>query len=247
MGAVKTLGQYDSIIVTLLYIVRLRLVIERITIRHSTNVKAVLPVFMVNRIAKANISIWRIQAGAIRRLTLAIAPLVIILLGCQDANNVSQDNWKVYRNPRYDFEFPYPSNWVAFPMPDNRDGQAFRDPNNPNSEIRGWAANNLSAMVIPPASRVLHHGQNALKVEASLLDSTEPTPLKSQEENFTTDQGLTGNLKVEIGSDTSVMTLTLSQGKILYNWQGQCESEDFAAYYRSFYYIARQYRLPPLK
>lgn len=202
---------------------------------------------MVNCIAKANISIWRIQAGAIRRLALAIAPLVIILSGCQDANRVSQNNWKVYRNPRYNFEFPYPGNWVAFPMPDNRDGRAFRDPNNPNAEIRGWAANNLSATITPPASGVLYQEQHPLKIEASSLGSTELTPLKSQEQNFITDQGLTGNLKVEIGSDTSLMTLTLSQGKIIYNWQGQCESEDFAAYYRSFYYIARQYRLPPLK
>lgn len=202
---------------------------------------------MVNRIAKANTSIWSIQAGAIRRLALAIAPLVIILLGCQDANKVSQNNWKTYHNARYNFEFPYPGNWVAFPMPDNRDGRAFCDPNNPNSEVRGWAANNLSAMGTPPASGVLYQGQHRLKVEASSLASTEPTPLKSQEQNFITDQGLTGNLKVEIGSDRSLMTLTLSQGKVLYNWQGQCESKEFADYYRSFYYIARQYRLPPLK
>lgn len=202
---------------------------------------------MVNRIAKANTSSWRIQTSASRRLALAIAPLLVILLGCQDANKVSQNNWKIYRNSRYNFEFPYPGNWVAFPMPDNRDGQAFRDPNNPNAEIRGWAANNLSATVTSPPPGVLYQRQHRLKVEASSLDSIEPKPLKSQEQNFTTDQGLTGNLKVEIGSDTSLMTLTLSQGKVLYNWQGQCESKQFADYYRSFYYIARQYRLTSLQ
>ncbi|MEW6495443.1 MAG: hypothetical protein AB1589_23425 [Cyanobacteriota bacterium] len=111
-------------------------------------------------------------------------------------------------------------------MPDNLDGRAFRDPQNPSVEIRGWAANNLS--VIPSSSS-----------NTSATESPKP-----QSQNFTTDQGMTGQLQVKVGSDISLMTLTLSQDKVLYNWQGQCESKNFADYYRFFNYIARQYRLP---
>jgi hypothetical protein len=32
-------------------------------------------------------------------------------------------------------------------MPDNLDGRAFRDPQNPTAEIRGWAANQLSGIL----------------------------------------------------------------------------------------------------
>jgi hypothetical protein len=56
---------------------------------------------------------------------------------------------------------------------------------------------------------------------------------------------LKGNLEVEVGSDISVMRLTLSQGKVQYNWQGQCDNKKFASYYRFFYYVASQYRISP--
>ena len=135
------------------------------------------------------------------------------------------NSWSVYHNPRYNFEFPYPSNWQPFPMPDNLDGRAFRDPQNPSVEIRGWAANNLS---------IIQSSSNT-----SATESAEP-----QAQNFTTDQGITGQLQVKVSSEISLMTLTLSQDKLLYNWQGQCESKEFADYYRFFNYIARQYRLP---
>ena len=111
-------------------------------------------------------------------------------------------------------------------MPDNRDGRSFRDPKNPSLEIRGWAANKLPDMI-------------ALSSKKLFKNSPKP-----QLQNFTTDQGLTGELLVEVGSDISVITLTLSQGKVQYNWQGQCDSKQFADNYRFFYYVATQYRLP---
>ncbi|HBB33460.1 MAG TPA: hypothetical protein DDZ80_05575 [Cyanobacteria bacterium UBA8803] len=132
----------------------------------------------------------------------------------------SSVRWTTYRNPRYNFEFPYPSNWIAFPMPDNRDGQAFRDPQNPDFEIRGWA--------------------EFAMLDASSLPRQAPSPQK----NFTTNQGAVGKLQVDLGSQTSLMTLTLNQGEVLYNWQGQCQSKQFADCYRFFYYVASQYRLP---
>ncbi len=204
-------------------------------------VEAVLPVSIVNHVTKGvgrhkpevssqklkDAHRWRIGAGVLAKLVVSLMPLVVILLSCQATNLDSPSSWNTYRNQRYDFEFPYPSNWLPFPMPDNRDGRAFRDPQNPNFEIRGWAANKLSG------------------IETSSPNSTPKDFPESQQQNFTTQQGLTGKLQVEIGADTSLMTLTLSQGKVLYNWQGQCDSEQFANYYRFFYQVARQYRLPP--
>jgi hypothetical protein len=111
-------------------------------------------------------------------------------------------------------------------MPDNRDGRAFRNPENPQSEIRGWAVNRLPE--IKPSSP-----QNTVK-----------PPSNSQQQNFTTEQGVRGRLNVEVGTDISLMTLTLIKGPVQYNWQGQCESEQFADCYRLFYSVARQYRLP---
>lgn len=111
-------------------------------------------------------------------------------------------------------------------MPDNRDGGAFRDPQNPSVEIRGWAVNQLVKT-------------KELSPKKSAKDSS-----KSQQENFTTKQGTTGNLQIEIGSKISSMTLRLSRNKVQYNWQGQSNNKQFADYYRLFYYIASQYRLP---
>ncbi|MCA1994379.1 MAG: hypothetical protein LDL41_20375, partial [Coleofasciculus sp. S288] len=120
-----------------------------------------------------------------KRMAGILMLLLVMLLSCRSSDSGSSSGWKTYRNPRYNFEFPYPSNWSPFPMPDNLDGQAFRDPQNPTSEIRGWAA------------------QNALK-----------EPLTPQQPNFTTEQGVRGKLQVEVGADISLMTLTLSQGKV---------------------------------
>jgi hypothetical protein len=169
-----------------------------------------------------------VDRGRIGKIVVGITPVVVMLLSCRSSNLSSQGSWNTYRNPRYGFEFPHPSKWVAFPIPDNRDGRAFRDPQNPSAEIRGWAVNKLS------------------ETKASSTNTSKHSQ-KSQQQNFTTAQGLTGNLQVEIGSDTSLMTLTLSRGKVLYNWQGQCSSKQFASYYRFFSYVAGQYRLPPPK
>ncbi len=165
------------------------------------------------------------------KVVVSITPLVLILLSCHASNTGMPNSWDTYRNPRYGFEFPYPSNWIAVSMPDNRDGRAFHDPNNPKLEIRGWATNKLSD----------------LKASSPNKNKPAQESPNSQLKNFTTDQGLTGELLVVVGSDISSMTLTLSQGRVEYNWQGQGESQQFADHYRFFYYVARQYRLPPPK
>lgn len=188
---------------------------------------------------------WRIRACVLGKLIVGIMPLIVMLLSCQASNVGLQGSWNTYHNPRYGFEFLYPSNWASFPMPDNGDGGAFRDPKNPSTEIRGWAANKLSETVaFPSSSGGLSKGGYRLNVEALPKLTPQDSP-KSQQQNFTTDQGLTGKLQVDVGSDSSLMRLTLSQGKVQYNWQGQCNSKQFADYYRFFYYIASQYRLPP--
>lgn len=161
---------------------------------------------------------------AVRKLIVGIIPLALMLLSCRAPNLGLPNNWSTYQNPRYNFEFPYPSNWEPFPIPDNLDGQAFRDPQNPSAEVRGWAGHTLSEIEPPRDSKSI---------------------VKSERQNFTTQQGLTGKLQVEIGSETSLMTLTLSQGNVRYTWQGRSDSEEFANYYRFFSYVANQYRLPP--
>ena len=166
-----------------------------------------------------------------------------MLLGCHASNLGSQGSWSTYHNQRYNFEFPYPKNWVSVPMPDNGDGGAFRDPQNSSVEIRGWAANKLPEIAASPTSIKLSEGQPRLKKKAPALAVTAKDAPKSQQQNFTTEQGLTGKLKVKIGSQISSMTLTLNQGKVEYNWQGQCDSKQFADYYRFFYYVASQYRI----
>ena len=153
-----------------------------------------------------------------------IAPLAVLLLSCQGTNVDLPESWNTYRNPRFNFEFLYPSNWTPFPVPDNLDGRAFGNPENPDCEIRGWAE--FAEPGIPSP------------------ESTSQPLNTSKPQNFITDQGKTGQLQVELDSDISVMRLTLTQENVSYNWQGRCESEQFADYYRFFYYIARQYRLP---
>jgi len=155
------------------------------------------------------------QMGVARKLAIAFTPLLFLLSSC----SVSQNRWNTYQNPRYQFEFPYPSNWETLTMPSNLDGEAFRDPDNPSVEIRGWAQ-------LPDT-------------ESSSSNST-----STDSPNFTTEQGVTGQLRVEVGVDTSLMSLTLNQGQVEYHWQGQADSEQFADYYRFFNYIASQYQLP---
>jgi hypothetical protein len=129
----------------------------------------------------------------------------------------SRQNWETYQNPRYGFEFPYPSNWTS-QTPDNNDGVIFVSPQNENLKIHAWAGNELPE-----------------------LQTTETT--KQIDHNFETAQGISGVLVVEVGQQISSMTLTINQGQIKYHWQGQTSSKEFKDYYRLFYYIAKQYKI----
>ena len=151
-------------------------------------------------------------------LLVGAIALVAVLLGCQSPDIAAPDNLRIYRNPRYGFEFPYPSNWVPAPPPANLDGRVFSDPDNPEASIRGFARQNLET--------------------ANLKANSYPVP-----ENFTTEQGLEGSLQTDIGLEISAMRLTLNRGEFQYVWEGRSPSEEFANYYRLFYTIARQYRV----
>ncbi len=151
-----------------------------------------------------------------------LAMSLVFLISCRSFEASPPGSWQTYRNPRYNFEFPFPSNWIAEPPPDNQDGQAFHDPQNAQAEIRGWAAHQIKPIAKP---------------KSGTLPSLKP--------NFTTEQGLPGELQVNIGPEISSMKLVLEQGDIRYNWQGRSPSQQFDDYYRFFYYSARQYRVPP--
>jgi hypothetical protein len=161
------------------------------------------------------------------RLVWVLVLLTMLLQSCQSSRLNSSATWKIYRNQRYQFEFPYPSNWIATPMPDNRDGQAFRDPQQPEIEIRGWAEHNLSGRILNSRTSIPKNTAQPLQL------------------NFTTQQGVTGQLQVKVGSDLNIMELRIKQGVVLYHWRAQAPSKKFADYYRFFNYIASNYRLPP--
>lgn len=186
---------------------------------------------IVNHADRGQIRAWGLGQFAL------IAPLVVIISSCGISELSSPSSWETYRNPRYNFEFPYPSNWQALPMPENLDGQVFGDPHNPSLEIRGWAK--LQQTAVSPTT-----GINSSGIETQSPKTTGGETVSSQQQNFTTNQGFRGKMQVEIGTQISSMKLTLSQGEIVYNWQGQSQSETFADYYRFFYEIASQYRLP---
>ena len=140
--------------------------------------------------------------------------IALLLSDCQSSNqNPSAGTWKIYHNQRYGFEFPYPSNWVVAPMPANGDGQAFSNPLQVEVEIRGAAGYRL------PENRGVHQKLPYKQPKVSI-------------QNFTTQQGLTGELQVEVGTEISSMRLTLTQGKVLYSWQGQAPNKQFADYYQ---------------
>lgn len=146
----------------------------------------------------------------------------IALWGCSVSSFKAADlTWKTYSNSRYGFEFPYPSNWNSLATPANNDGIVLVSPQNQSVEIRGWAGYQL------PASSI--EGQEAVK---------------NINYNFQTAQGVSGVLVVEVGQQVSSMTLTLTEGDVKYYWQGQSNSQEFQKYYRLFYYIAQQYRIP---
>ncbi|BAY08937.1 hypothetical protein [Calothrix sp. NIES-2098] len=146
--------------------------------------------------------------------------LLMMLWGCATPGfNVSNITWKTYTNNRYGFEFPYPNNWNALPPPDNDDGIVFVSPENKTVEIRSWAGNRIP---------------DAVKQDAKVTVNP----------NFKTAQGIPGIMVVEVGQQVSSMTLTITQGQVKYHWQGRSPSQEFTDYYRFFYYIAQQYKVP---
>lgn len=159
-----------------------------------------------------------------RRQKLCLWGGTIVLMGllwsCQPSVGPPSVVWQIYRNPRYQFEFPYPRHWQVSVKPDNRDGQAFQDPQDPSVKIMGSAGDRLPEI-----------WPDAVKKTEKL-------------ENFTTRQGITGKLQVDIEANTSRMKLTLISGRIRYSWQGESNSQRFASYYPLFYYSASEFRIP---
>jgi hypothetical protein len=159
------------------------------------------------------------------RMGLMVVAIALLLqIGCRSEPLNPSVNWNVYRNPRFQFEFPYPANWQSSPSPANKDGQIFVDPDHPEVEIRGWGSQ-----------------------PSALLKATEASLATLPQPNFQTNQGLPGILQVEIGSETSTMTLKIEQGSLVYYWEGRSPNSLFAENYQRFDYIARQYRVPGSK
>jgi hypothetical protein len=156
----------------------------------------------------------------LRHIIYAIA-LSVILGGCTTTPSfkISNQTWKLYKNARYGFEFPYPSTWKSVPS-DNGDGIVFISPRNNTVEIRSWAGMQLPEGI-----------------------TSEKNPKTSINSNFTTAQGVSGVLTVEVGQQEGVMTLKLAQGKVKYYWQGKAPSPEFDNYYRFFDYIASSYKI----
>ncbi|PSB18231.1 hypothetical protein C7B65_16140 [Phormidesmis priestleyi ULC007] len=146
--------------------------------------------------------------------------LTVFLMSCGSNDSTSSTTWKIYKNERFGFEFPYPDRWVMSIPPENRDGIAFGDPQNPDVEIRGWAAYERSFM-------------RDRKKQPSI-----PAPL-----NFKTLQGVPGNLDAKIGAESSSLTLTLVHEGTRYYWRGSTPNQKFADYFRFFNYIASHYRV----
>ena len=200
--------RHDSIIVTFVY--KAGLAIQRMRTNQTVN------------LYRSGTNPRSVRLSALAGLLASL----VLLTSCRSSEMPLAGTWKTYHNPRYNFEFPYPSSWTAEPPPDNQDGQAFRDPKNPQAEIRGWAGHQIKPITTKQAQQ-------------------QAAPVVTSKPNFTTAQGLSGALNVNIGPEISSMTLALQQGDILYHWQARSPSQQFDDYYRFFYYIAQQYRVPP--
>ena len=149
--------------------------------------------------------------------------VIAMLTACGPSGEKKISRFEIYKNSRYSFEFPYPAEWIADTEPANRDGQAFSEPENSDIQIRGWAS---------------YKSFTYEQTEQYFGKETEPL-----KENFTTQQGSVGNLKVEIGTEISSITLTLQTAEITYNWRGQTPNEKFSEYYPLFYRLAGQYKI----
>ncbi|NDJ17744.1 hypothetical protein GS601_10650 [Myxacorys almedinensis A] len=162
------------------------------------------------------------------------------------------DRWETYRNPRYSFEFPYPAGWQPADLPDNRDGIAFRDPQNPQVELRGWASflrisspSGTGTSPKLPASSAPTNVRQAKPLPAPPRPTRVPSPRPSlSPPNFTTEQGIQGTLQAQLGPQTSSLTLVLNHTNVQYYLRGSAPSQQFDAYYRFFNYVARRYRVP---
>ncbi len=166
-----------------------------------------------------------IRRSCFVRLLLGLI-LTVFVLSC-GPNDSTSTTWKVYKNERFGFEFPYPDRWAESIPPENRDGMAFGDPQNPEVEIRCWASYVRLA--------------NSAAKEPFRRDRKQQPPIPL---NFTTLQGVPGNLDAKIGAQSSSLTLTLAQGETRYYWRGSAPNQKFDDYYRFFNYIASRYRVP---
>jgi hypothetical protein len=50
-------------------------------------------------------------------------------------------------------------------------------------------------------------------------------------------------MSIEVGDQVTVIKLTITQAELEYHWQGKTSSQEFANYYRLFYYIAQEYKI----
>lgn len=140
--------------------------------------------------------------------------------GCSTQNLQRYENaWKIYKNYRYGFEFPYPSNWQEM-RPVNGDGIIFISPTKNSVKIIAWAGNQLFS----------HTNR-----DRNTRISTNP--------NFKNVQGISGVMTIETGVTESIITLKFARNQIKYYWQGKAPSQEFDDYYRFFHYIAQNYRL----
>jgi|GEM_PF-1449736 len=147
-----------------------------------------------------------------------------VLGGCTDPSQPQARTWETYQNPRYPFEFVHPNDWKAVPLSDNREGQVFQDPWQPRVSISGWASQRSA---VPSPVQAIPEGVPNF------------TP------NFTTEQGVEGILRVDIGREMSRMELIVLQEGVIYHWEGRSPTELFDEHYRFFDYIARRYRITP--
>jgi hypothetical protein len=155
----------------------------------------------------------------LKRLSIigAIA-LTCSLSACQIPSNQPKNiGWQTYANPRFGYQFPYPENWQAERTPSNLDGQAFYHGDNPKIKMRTWAGYALTPI---------------------------NTGVSNINPNFVTESGATGRLQVNIDKENTTMRLTLVKNGVQYHWQGSSPSQEFANYYKFFYYVASQYQIP---